>query len=82
MLRWKTLAAFLGVMAIASLASAATISITDAIGQSFSGNPLTGPFTSLGTGAQTGAICIESISSRPLAGLPQTRRLVLLLLIL
>jgi hypothetical protein len=43
-------------MAIASLASAATITITDAIGQSFSGSLTSGAaLTSLGTGVQQGA---------------------------
>src|SRR5262249_13230433 len=53
----KSLAAFLGVMAIASLASAAaTISITPVIGQSFSGSVASsGPFTSLGNGQVNGA---------------------------
>jgi hypothetical protein len=57
MLRWKTLAAFLGVMAIASLASAATITITDAIGQSFTGGlgGSTAALVSLGNGVQPGA---------------------------
>jgi len=57
MLRWKTLAAFLGVMAIASLASAATITITDAIGQSFTGGTggSTAALVSLGNGVQPGA---------------------------
>ena len=56
MLRWKTLFAFFGVMAIASLASAATITITDAIGQSFSGSLTSGAaLTSLGNGIQPGA---------------------------
>jgi len=50
MLRWKTLAAFIGVMAIAGLASAATLTVTDAIGASYSA---TG--TNLGAGVVAGA---------------------------
>jgi hypothetical protein len=57
MLRWKTLAAFIGVMAFAGLTSAApTIMISDVIGQSFSGSVASsGPFTSLGNGQVNGA---------------------------
>ena len=67
MLRWKTLAAFIGVMAFAGLTSAApTIMISDAIGQSFSGTVGTsGPFTSLGTGQVNGEPFTELISSPP-----------------
>jgi PEP-CTERM motif len=56
MLRWKTLAAFVGVMAFAGLTSAATITITDKVGQSFSGSLTSGAaLTSLGTGVVAGA---------------------------
>jgi PEP-CTERM motif len=67
MLRWKTLAAFIGVMAIAGLASAATITVTDAIGASYSA---TG--TNLGAGIQPNAAIYRvdifySVGGSPLA---------------
>ncbi len=67
MLRWRTLAAFIGVMAIAGLASAATITVTDAIGASYSA---TG--TNLGAGVVQGAAIYRidifgSVGGSPLA---------------
>jgi hypothetical protein len=56
MLQRGTLAALFGVMAIARLASAANIVITDVIGQSFAGSLTSGAaLTSLGNGQQAGA---------------------------